>query len=182
MANGKDIKWGKWIICILSLVAVVLSALIYNKVNKKCEKQPYIPMNKLSRMKAKIGINVKDIGPSAGGNRDTNPPADFVSGCQNAFASGCATPENTVNVCGGYDSNNNLVINCQDYTNMDDQSCNNATYVAYESNDCSQPYQWVPGYLCGGGSGDPSSNPCPSGGNVVGPAPSNPYGCTNICQ
>jgi hypothetical protein len=169
--NGKNITPVKWLTCILALVAVVLAALILNKVNKKCSKDTYTRPRK-----------VGDIGPSAGGER-VNPPSDFVSGCQAAFDSGCASRGVTVNVCGGYDSNNKMQIGCQDYTDMNDTSCYNSNYVAYQRSDCSKPYTWTSGYLCGGGSGDPSSNPCPSlSNNVLGPAPNNPYGCTNICQ
>jgi len=180
---SNDINWVKLLTCLLALVAVILSALIYAKVNKKCGSQNYIPPNRMAlRARQAVRRNVKDLGPSAGGDRISNPPASFVSGCQNAFSSGCASGGATVNVCGGSDNNGNMVINCQDYTDMDDQSCNNASFVAYQASDCASPLAWAPGYLCGGGSGDPSTNPCPSGGSVVGTAPPNVYGCTNICQ
>lgn len=155
----------KEIIAILSSVLLFLTILIYIKVDKKCNKQGYSPL-------------VKDIGPSAGGNIVQNPPQDFVTGCQNAFASGCASNQQTVNVCGGYDGNGNMIIGCQDYTNMDDTSCSNSSYVAYQASDCTQPYQWTSGYLCGGS----NTSVCPPlSSNILGTAPNNPYGCTNIC-
>ena len=178
MANEKEMNAVKWLMCLLALVAVVLAALILNKVSKKCTKDTYTRPQPRTR----FGGRVKDIGPSAGGNRVNNPPSDFVSGCQNAFNSGCASDGATVNVCGGYDNNNVMQIGCQDYTNMDDTNCYNSSYVAYQQSDCKKPFAWASGYLCGGGSGDPSSNPCPSPGSIVGVAPPNPYGCTNICQ
>lgn len=179
MADGKNMIWVNWLMCLLALTGVVLAALIYSKVNKKCSSQGYLPPNKASRRSKTI---VKDMGPSAGRDRVSNPPNDFVSGCQTAFSTGCASSGGTVNVCGGLDSNNNMVINCQDYTNMDDQSCYNSSFVAYQPSDCTNPYQWTQGYLCGGGSGDPGSNPCAEANNVIGPAPPNLYGCTNICN
>lgn len=159
------------LVCLLSVVAVVLSVLILVKVKNGC-KQHY-----------SSGLRVRDIGPSAGSTRVT-PPDSFVSACNNAFSQGCASGGATVNVCGGLDSNGNMVVACQDYTDMDDQTCDQSQYVAYQPSDCSQPYAWAPGYLCGGGtaSGDPPINPCPAGGTVIGVAPENVYGCTSVCR
>jgi len=97
--------------------------------------------------------------PSAGGNRVNNPPVQFVAGFKQAFESGCASDGATVNVCGWNDGQ----VACQDYMNMDDMTCCDSDLVAYQAGDCSNPYEWKSGYLCGGGSGDPMTNPCPSG-------------------
>jgi hypothetical protein len=41
MAKRKDMSPMKWVMCLLALVAVVLAALILNKVSKKCTKDGY---------------------------------------------------------------------------------------------------------------------------------------------
>jgi len=157
---------------VLALAALIMVAVMLSKVKKCCKNNENYH-------------NVKDIGPVASNKKISLPTnSQFASSCQNAFQNQC---NSTSNVCGD-DSGN---VACQDFTDMDDQSCYNmnAKYVAYTSDDCNQPYNYTGGYLCGGGSGDVMDNPCPSienaeqrGITVLGNAPENPYGCTNICQ
>ena len=155
------------ILTLALLTAILIISIITLTKVKKPQKDNY------RSQQANIQ-SLRDMGPTAGGARTTSPPG-FTDACTNLFAQGCGDYGNVV----GNDSGQ---AKCLGYSEMDDIPPYGTAVVAYQSSDCSNPLQYQPGYLCGGGSGDPSSNPCPSGGTVIGTAPENPYGCTNICQ
>jgi hypothetical protein len=155
------------ILTLALLTAILIISIITLTKVKKPQKDNY------RSQRANIQ-SLRDMGPTAGGSRVTPPPG-FTDACLGLFSQGCDQYGNIV----GNDSGQ---VKCIGYTEPDEMPPYGTTVVAYQPSDCDNPLQWQQGYLCQGGSGDPSSNPCPSGGTVIGDAPENPYGCTNICQ
>jgi hypothetical protein len=175
------------LVLILLLSILGISVFILSKVNKKCKNENYHSMGK----------NVRDVGPpGTKGERAKNPPSQaFVQSCLAQFNSGncqgntdncdcedgdCGNCGNTV--CGS--DNSNVLAYCQNGSDPDDTTCadtNNYPYIAYQASDCTAPFINTGGYLCGQ-SNVSGSTACPSGGNVAGNAPPNPWGCPNLCQ
>lgn len=70
MTKQKDMKLTNWLMCILAIAAVVLSVLIYLKVNKKCERQKYTPSNmrRIRPRGRKVGFDILPSNPFTVGN------------------------------------------------------------------------------------------------------------------
>jgi rRNA maturation protein Nop10 len=87
---------------ILALAALIMVAVMLSKVKKCCKNENY---------------TIKDVGPVASDKKTSLPSnSQFSTACQNAFQNQC---NSSSNVCG--DDSGNVV--CQDFTDMDDQSC-----------------------------------------------------------
>ena len=91
MTKNKHSNWEKWLTCILALVTLVLAALIYDKVNKRCNKQGYIPTR--SKMGIKVGQSIY-IDPSNQSGKWSNGTVDS---CNNSGMS--YDPQNTMYYC-----------------------------------------------------------------------------------
>jgi hypothetical protein len=122
MANEKEMNAVKWLMCLLALVAVVLAALILNKVSKKCTKDGYTGPN--SGMKLRAGL-LANWDPNYCNNNLTNE--QFY--CNNGF----------IDSSSGDDCSGNLAF-------MTDGYAEQAGYTNFGT--CSKPIPYQGGELC----------------------------------